>query len=212
VAAVALSAVMIGNALLLVFLLGGPFVDLIYALPGFPDQGSLDAETRRALAVDGVASIRPLGPGIEILRDARLAGGEPAFNARELTHMDDVRRVVAGFGWAWLIGAALLLSLGWLARKRPGGVERMRLAIRRAAGALIALIATTGVVFLVAFEPVFEGFHAIFFSGDSWRFAADDTLIELYPETFWAVAGIAIVALIIAQCLALLVLLRRPRI
>ena len=181
-----LAAAVIGNALLAVLLLGGWFVDLIYALPGFPDaEPGLDAAARRDLAADGIAAIRPLGPGVDLLREAVLPSGAPAFNERELTHMEDVRRVVAGFTIAWLVGLALLAAAGAAAaRGRLGGPARLQAAIRSAAVAVLVAIAAIGVVLLVAFDPVFEGFHAIFFSGDSWRFAADDTLLQLYPEMF----------------------------
>lgn len=197
----ALLAVAIGNALLVVFLLGGHFIDLLYAFPGFPAAESLDRETRRALAVDGMAAIRPLGPGAGILREAELPSGVPAFNSREVLHMEDVRAVVAGFAWAWLAGAVLLLA-AWASRARLGGAARVRYVIGHAALASIVLVALAGVLFLVAFEPVFEGFHAIFFSGDSWRFPAGDTLLQLYPEMFWAAAGTLLVILVVAQCLA----------
>lgn len=204
-----LLAVAIGNALLLVFLLGGYFIDLIYALPGLPGANSFDTETRRQLATDGVAAIRPLGPGAEILREAQLPGGAAAFNAREVAHMEDVRTVVLGFAWAWLAGLSLLL-FAWLSRGRfDGGETGFRQVVGRAAIAAVALVALIGLFFLVAFEPVFEGFHSIFFSGDSWRFASDDTLIQLYPEMFWVVAGAVVVALILVQCLAAWLLTRR---
>jgi integral membrane protein (TIGR01906 family) len=196
-----LLAVAVGNALLLVFLLGGYFIDLIYALPGFPPAETVDGETRRQLAADGVAAIRPLGPGVEILREARLPGGAAAFNGREVAHMEDVRVVVFGFAWAWLAGLGLLL-FAWLARGRLGGGEALRRSLGWAAGAALVLVAALGLVFLIAFEPVFEGFHAIFFSGDSWRFDSGDTLIQLYPEYFWVAAGTFVVALVVAQCLA----------
>lgn len=205
-AALVLAAVAIGNALLLVFLLGGWFVEAIYASPGFPAPDiALDDETRRRLAAEGMAAIRPLGPGVDLLREARLPGGEPAFNAREIVHMEDVRGVVAGFAIAWAVGLALAgLGLGAWHRGRA----RAKSAFADASLVLIALIVVIGLALLVAFDPIFEGFHAIFFTGDSWRFASTDTLLQLYPEMFWAAAGTAIVLLVVAQCLLLRRLLR----
>lgn len=205
-----LFGVAIGNALIVIFLLGGWFVDLIYALPGFPATDiALDDTTRRELAADGVAAIRPLGPGVDLLREADLASGAPAFNERELVHMEDVRRVVSGFAIAWLIGL-LVTAFAWLSARRSGrsAVRRLRRAIRDAAVLVLGLIALTGLLLLIAFDPIFEGFHAIFFTADSWRFASDDTLLQLYPEMFWAAAGAAVVLLIASQCLALIRLIR----
>ena len=204
-----LAAVVVGNALLLVLLLGGWFVDLIYALPGFPDPDvALGTAERRDLAAHGMEAIRAVGPGVDLLREAQLPSGAPAFNERELTHMEDVRQVVTGFTIAWLVGLALIAG-AWAARERLGGAVRLRRAIRNASLAVLVAIAVIGVVLLLAFEPVFEGFHAIFFSGDSWRFASDDTLLQLYPEMFWGAAGTVVVLLVVAQCLTLMRLLRQ---
>lgn len=199
----------IGNALLLIFVLGGWFVDLIYALPGFPEtDAALAPGQRRDLAADGMAAIRPLGPGVDLLREADLTSADPAFNSRELTHMEDVRQVVAGFAIAWLAGLGLL-AVAWFGRRPLGGPEALRRAARTAAIALLAAVVAFGLLLLFAFEPIFEGFHAIFFSGDSWRFHADDTLLQLYPEMFWAAAGTVTVLLVVTQLL-LVVGLSRP--
>lgn len=214
-----LLALSIGNALLLVFLLGGWFVDLIYALPGFPAPDiALDDSARRELAADGMAAIRPLGPGVELLRQAQLPSGLDAFSGREIEHMEDVRKVVTGFAIAWLCGLGIVASTWFTLGRRDGGTvpstatavapPALRRAVRDASWALLGLIAVVGLALLLAFDPVFEAFHALFFSGDSWRFRHDDTLLQLYPELFWAAAGTVIVLLVVAQCLALIRRLR----
>lgn len=196
----AVAPVVVGNALVLVLLLGGLFVDLVYLLPGFPEPGiALSGAERRELAADGVASIRPVGPGVEILREATLPSGDPAFNQREIDHMEDVRQVVTGFVLAWIAGLCVLAA-AWLGRDWLGR-GCLRRALRRGALATAGLIAAIGLALLVAFDPIFEGFHSIFFSGDSWRFAADDTLLQLYPEMFWVAAGVVLAILVFDQCL-----------
>ena len=71
------------------------------------------------------------------------------------------------------------------------------------------LIAVVGVAALIDFDGFFVAFHGVFFEGDSWQFDDTDTLLRLYPETFWIVASAVIVALVVLQAGAL-ALLRRP--
>ena len=38
----------------------------------------------------------------------------------------------------------------------------------------------------------FDGFHEIFFKGNSWQFSNSDTLIRLFPQQFWFDASMSI--------------------
>jgi uncharacterized membrane protein len=40
-------------------------------------------------------------------------------------------------------------------------------------------------IFPGLFWAFFTGFHALFFTGDSWLFEYSDTLIRLFPLRFW---------------------------
>jgi integral membrane protein (TIGR01906 family) len=208
VLALALPAVFVGNALLL--LVHPWLADAQYLLPGFPDDGlGLSGAERRELAHAGIRSIAPWdGAGIERLRDARLPGGAPAFGEREVSHMEDVRSVVTAFAWAWLAGLAALCASA-IALVRTGERGALAQGLRWGAKLTLAVFAGLAVVMLLDFDAFFEGFHGIFFSGDTWRFADDDTLLHLYPDTFWVVAAAAIAALVIGQALAALLVARR---
>ena len=65
-------------------------------------------------------------------------------------------------------------------------------------------MALVGLMMLVAFEFFFDGFHAIFFEGDSWKFKDYFTLRRIYPDEFWGIASgmFAILALVQALVLA----------
>ena len=81
----------------------GTFVRFELGRDGFPpDRYGLTTEQRKALALVGLRSIQPGSEGIVLLERATLPNGSPAFGARELAHMRDVRRL---FGHA-LRGAA----------------------------------------------------------------------------------------------------------
>jgi integral membrane protein (TIGR01906 family) len=194
--ALAVPAVLVGNALLVTV---QPWtIDAQYALPGFPDPAiALSGAEREHLAKDGVRSISPWnGDGVELLRRARLTGGAAAFDAREIAHMSDVRAVVRGFFAAWLAGLAVLLA-GWLALRHEPAL--LRRALAWGAAATLALFAALGLLMLVGFDAFFTSFHGLFFDGDSWRFADDSTLLSLYPDAFWGVAGGVVAALVLLQ-------------
>lgn len=201
--AILLPFVFVGNALLV--LVQPWLVDAQYALPGFPEPLiELSGDQRADLAATGVRSISPWrGGGIDLLREARLPGGEPAFDSREVAHMSDVRGVVSGFMIAWLAGVAVLLAAALMMR----GAEARSL-LRRALGwgasATLAGFAALALFMLIDFDSFFTAFHSVFFEGDSWRFASDDTLRSLYPDEFWGVAAGVAAALIVMQAAAVL--------
>ena len=53
--------------------------------------------------------------------------------------------------------------------------------MRRSARSALAMLAD--------FDAFFDTFHGVFFDGDSWRFQHGDTLLGLYPDTFWVLAA-----------------------
>jgi len=195
----ALPFVLVGNALLV---LAQPWlVDAQYALPGFPEPLiELSGEQRADLAATGVRSISPWeGEGIDLLREARLPSGDPAFDAREVAHMSDVRGVVSGFMIAWLVGVASLVASALALRGAGAADGLMRRALGWGASATLAGFAALGLFMLVDFDAFFTGFHGVFFEGDSWRFASGDTLRSLYPDEFWGVAAGVAAGLIVLQ-------------
>lgn len=198
IAALAVPAVLVGNALLV--LLQPWLVHLQYALPGFPDDAfGLSGSERTDLAVTGVRSISPWnGDGIALLRDSRLPQGGPAFDAREQAHMADVRAVTRGFTIAWAAGNAVL-ALAAVVLARAGRLGELARGLRWGALLTFACFGVTALVMVADFDAFFTAFHGIFFEGDSWRFVSQDTLLRLYPDAFWSVAGALIAALVLVQ-------------
>lgn len=193
----AVPAIAVGNSLWA--LLNPWLVDAQYALPGFPDDRyGLDRGERAGLAETGVRSVRPVGEGIDLLREARLPSGEPAFGRREIDHMADVRALVRGFGFAWVVALGVAAAAG-AALWRLGGRDAVRRALAGGGVLTLAAIAAVGLFALVAFDAFFAAFHGLFFEGDSWRFADTATLRRLYPDAFWAIASAATVVLVLVQ-------------
>ena len=207
--AAAMPALVVGTAL---WVAVNPWlVEFQYALPGFPDDGyGLDGEERAGLAVSGLRSIRPLDDGTGLLREARLPDGTAAFTEREISHMDDVRGVVSGFVAAWAVALAVLVVAA-VALVRVGATGAVLRGVGRGGVLTLGLFALVGVGALVDFDGFFTAFHGVFFEADTWRFERTDTLLRLYPETFWVVATGVMVALVVGQSVAMVLLSRRRR-
>ena len=162
------------------------------------------------LALAGLHSIQPSNrEGVDLLRGLRLPDGSPAFTDRELRHMQDVRMQLGRIELAQLVALGLLAAAALVLRRR------LLRALRAGAALTLGIAAVLGVYVLTGFESFFTGFHRLFFEGESWRFADSDTLIRVYPETFWIDTVRWLAAATVAQALVLLAgswcLLRRRR-
>lgn len=186
------------------------YVRAVYEQGGVPDDRyGFGSDERTRLALVGLASIQPSSKaGIDVLRAAKLRNGEPAFNSRELSHMEDVRTLVARayrFQVIVLIAiAALALTLG-LRRS-----TRSLVPVALGRGALLTLLVSVIVAIVAAtsYSSFETPFHTVFFDGDSWRFAETDTLRRLYPDRFWLDTAIVIGGLAMLQALVLFPLAR----
>jgi integral membrane protein (TIGR01906 family) len=201
VIAAAVPLVILGNALIV--LLVPWFAHLQYALPGFPDDPfGLAGADRASLGATGIRSIWPVGPGPELLVDARLPDGSEAFGPVEIRHMDDVRGLVRACFVLWLVaiaaGAASAFRLNGTGRS-----DAIRRGLRMGSTLTIGAMLVIGVAMLVNFEAIFDGFHEIFFEPGTWTFGDDETLRRLYPDEFWGIAAGLLAVLALAQALLL---------
>ena len=140
---------------------------------------------------------------ISYLGDLKFEDGTPLYNERELSHMDDVKRVTKGALNAWYVSLVLLAGLAAWARF-GGWAQDYRLGLMRGGWLMVGLAVAIGLIVLVGmlinpnvFWNFFAGFHSLFFEGDSWLFLFSDTLIRLFPLRFWMDAFLfaAIIAL-----------------
>jgi integral membrane protein (TIGR01906 family) len=204
-----LAAILLSLLVPIALLLGGvrlllteAFVQVEYRTPGFPpDPYGFDQQDRLKWASISLQYLVN-DKGIDFLGDLRFASGEPVFNARELRHMHDVKRLSRLVLRAWPVA---LLNVGLLcaAIYLWAGPDLAWRALGR--GSLLTLILMGALIFGVAaaFQFVFVEFHRIFFEGDTWLFRYSDTLIRLFPERFWRDTFIALVAGTAAQALIL---------
>ncbi|MGI5885510.1 MAG: TIGR01906 family membrane protein [Candidatus Spyradocola sp.] len=112
------------------------------------------------------------------------------FTQREKDHMVDVRNLVmlarTVMVAAFVAGASLFVLAYFLGKKQKGGVRAAGIGYLAGAGSLV--LGTAAIVFLAMqdFTGVFIRFHEIFFTNDLWLLNADDMLIQIVPEPFFA--------------------------
>jgi len=185
------------------------YVEALYERGGVPaDRYGLSTEERRALALVGLRSIQPGSAGIDLLRGATLASGDPAFNARELSHMEDVRRVLAQAYRVQIVVVLVIAALAVLLGLRRSTRTVVPVALARGAVLTLALAIAIPLVGLISYDSFETWFHSLFFEGDTWRFAETDTLRRLYPDRFWLDTAIVIGLLAVLQALLVLFLAR----
>ena len=172
-------------------LLSPVFLKIEYNMPYFPpDQYGFTKADRLKWAPYSLDYLVN-SADISYLGDLRFDDGTPLYNERELSHMDDVKRVTKGALNVWYIVLSLLTLLGiwsW----RGDWIQDYRLGLMRGGWLMVGLAAVIGLIVVVGiainpeiFWNFFAGFHSLFFEGDSWLFLYSDTLIRLFPIRFW---------------------------
>ncbi len=110
------------------------------------------------------------------------------FNARETTHMEDVKalmntvfrvqEVTLAFVVAYIAGVFLWAGAGSL----------RRLAVESLAGigVGVVIVGVVGALALTGFDETWNRFHRLVFTNDLWQLnPATDKLIQMFPEPFW---------------------------
>jgi integral membrane protein (TIGR01906 family) len=186
------------------------FVRTVYDYGWVPEDryGFTEAERER-LALLGLRSIEPsTEEGVGLLREARLANGEPAFGVREVSHMQDVRTAVSRayrFQIIALIAIAVLAVLFAMLRTTRALIP---VALARGAVLTVVLAVAVGLLAIASYDTFETAFHWPFFEGETWRFEESDTLRRLYPDRFWLDVAVAVGVVAAAQAAILFLIAR----
>ena len=165
-------------------LLTHAFPEIEYRTPGFPvDEYGFSLQDRlqwSRISIDYLLN----NVGISFLDDLTFPDGSPLFSGRELSHMQDVKKVVQLVLWVGYGVWFLVLGLGLWARFGGWWADYVRGAWR-GGWFTVGLVMVIGILAGISFWQFFTVFHELFFSGDSWQFLYSDTLIRLFPLRFW---------------------------
>jgi len=165
-------------------LLTHAFPQIEYRLPGFPaDDFGFNLQDRLKWSEKSIDYLTN-NASIAFLGDLTFPDGTPLFNARELSHMQDVKNVVKPVLWIGYGDWILLLGLGLWARL-GGWWRQLVRGIWRGGWLMLGLVLLIGVFASINFWQFFTDFHGLFFTGNSWQFLYSDTLIRLFPLRFW---------------------------
>src|SRR5215216_5157058 len=172
-------------------LLSPLFLQVEYNMPYFPPDDFGFTKADRLKWAPYALKYLTNSADISYLGDLKFDDGKPLYNERELSHMNDVKRVTQGALRVWYISLVVLALLGiwaWFG----GWGDTYRLGLMRGGWLMVILAIAIGLIALIGiavspnlFFQFFSGFHSLFFEGDSWLFVFSDTLIRLFPIRFW---------------------------
>ncbi len=161
------------------------FLDYEYHISNFPvDEFGFSTSDRLYW---GKISLNYLvnDQGIDYLGNLKFADGSSLYNERELSHMSDVKNLIQASLKYWYITIAMLILLGLWSYIKKWTSTYWR-GIARGGLLTIAVIVAVLVGVAINFDALFRGFHAIFFTGSTWLFYINDSLIRLFPEKLWS--------------------------
>jgi integral membrane protein (TIGR01906 family) len=160
------------------------FARMAYRMPGFPDDPyGFIAEDRLRWSEPSIIYLVNT-EDISYLSNLSFENGDPVFNERELSHMEDVKAVVTGMRIALAIGMLIILAISILAERFRWTPVLIK-AFNRGGWTVLGLIAAILMFVALNFNSLFTWFHQIFFESGTWQFHPSDTLIRLFPMRFW---------------------------
>ncbi len=190
------------------FLLTPLFLEIEYRMPEFPaDQYGFSFEERMKWARISLDYLLN-DEGIEYLEQQKLSEGQPLYNERELSHMQDVKLLVRRAIITWYSTIALLILFGLFANQFDLSFPFWK-AFARGGLWTVCLIVLIILGVLLSFSALFTAFHGIFFEGDTWLFSYSDSLIRLFPMRFWQDAFIIMGVLSVIGGLAAFIIGRK---
>jgi integral membrane protein (TIGR01906 family) len=130
------------------------------------------------------------------------------FNARETSHMEDVKSlfVLVNRAQEASVVYVLLYTVAFFIWAREGFVRQLAAQALMGLALGLLVVGGIGVVAAFGFEAAFERFHTLAFSNDLWKLnPATDHLIQMFPEPFWRDMTILLGAMCAAEALVIAV-------
>ncbi len=186
ITALILPFVLLMNAVILVFT--PSYLVHEYRSPSFPpDPYGFTLEERIEY---GTESVNYIIDFMHKYQDDYLAGlkkrdGTLLYNERETSHMLDVRIVFRNCRALMSAMIVFIIITALLVSRKPSSLPGFLKSLIWGSSLTLFLIILVGIGILTGFDAFFEAFHHLFFTGDSWLFYADDSLIRLFPEKLW---------------------------
>ena len=152
-----------------------------------PDPYGFTLEERIEYGTESVNYITNPGQKYadDYLAGLKMKNGSLLYNERETSHMYDVRVVFQNSRAVMSVMIVFIMVTVLLVSRKPAALPGFLKSLTWGSSLTLFLIVLVGVGILTGFDAFFEAFHHLFFTGDSWLFYADDSLIRLFPEKLW---------------------------
>ena len=184
------------------------FAQIEYQLPAFPeDPYGFTLEDRLQWSEPSIKYLVN-SEDINFLESLRFDNGEPIYNDRELSHMQDVKEVVTGMRMALAASSLILLAITAI-NLSQGNHKLLLRAYGYGGWGVLGLIGSILFFVAVSFNQLFTWFHLVFFESGTWRFYTSDTLIRLFPMRFWRDAFIFVGVLSLIFGIVLIIITRK---
>ena len=165
------------------------FLEFEYNLKKFPpDEFGFTTADRKLWGKLSIEYLRN-SQDISFLENLKFNDGTPIYNERELSHMADVKSLVKLLNKI-LISAIIAIALLTLWAFKGRWQKKYFSALAAGGWLTLGLIGLILAGTLIDFDELFTQFHHLFFTGDTWLFYANDTLIRLFPLKLWSDAFI----------------------
>ncbi len=187
--------VILMNGVILVFTEN--FLKYEYNTPDFPeDPYGFTLEERIEYGTESVNYITNVLNRIpdSYLADLTMKDGTPLYNEREVSHMADVKAVFQNCRALMAMMIVFIILTGWLVTRRPDSFPGFLRALAWGSSLTLLIMILIGIGIYTGFDTLFDRFHHLFFTGDSWLFYESDSLIRLFPEPLW-ISGFSLAAL-----------------
>jgi len=164
---------------------------------GVPEYAGISTEDM-ALLDEALADWLKGGPTeLEDLKVIVYGAEQPAFNEKELTHMEDCRQLFVLLRWAlWISAGTGILCSALGLRFLSRNPRRLRLAAWIAPAVVYAPLGVFALWAAADFNGAFTFFHKVLFTNDLWLLnPATDLLIRICPSGMFMAMGLRILAL-----------------
>jgi len=165
-------------------------LQLEYNTPGFPADPYGFTQADRLKWANVSLDFLLNNQDLSFFDPLKLPDGSPLYNARELSHMWDVKILLQRMISVWIVLGVVLVLAGIVAW-RMKQLKAYFAFLSRGGWLTLIIIALILAGVALSFNWLFTEFHRIFFTGDTWLFLYSDTFIRLFPMQFWQDAFIA---------------------
>jgi integral membrane protein (TIGR01906 family) len=145
-------------------------------------------------------------PGQIQMQVTAFGQSRPLFNDKEVTHMEDVQRLIQFFLQMQIVAAAVVVLRVAVAFAFDRASAPIGRELLWSAALMVAMVVLVGVLSLMDFDALWTRFHQIAFRNDLWQLdPSKDYLIMLFPEPFWFTATLRMATSVALQTLAMAV-------